>query len=89
VPVSIEYSSDSVSPCGVHATAGNVRRAAQGVSNQCTDLQMLGIELWGSYAEFVLCSCDNLYPLPDKIDMAEAAALAATVRWRSHSCTRP
>jgi len=39
---------------------------------------MLGIELWGSYAEFVCAPAYNLYPLPDKIDMAEAAALAAT-----------
>jgi len=39
---------------------------------------MLGIDLWGSYAEYVCAPAENLHPLPDSIDMVEAAALAAT-----------
>jgi len=49
-----------------------------GLDHQCADVRMLGIDLWGSYAEYVCAPAENLHPFPDTIDMVEAAALAAT-----------
>jgi len=45
---------------------------------QCSDLTMLGIHRWGSYAELVTVPADNLHEIPDDLSIADAAAMAAT-----------
>ena len=45
----------------------------------CADLQFLGYDVPGGYAQYVLVSDDNLIRLPDTIDFNSGAILACTV----------
>jgi len=59
-------------------TCGDCVSCRSGREYECTQLVMLGVHRWGSYAEFIRVPLDGLHALPDGIGMAEAAALAAT-----------
>ena len=59
-------------------TCGACASCRSGRDYECTQLEMVGIHRWGSYAEFTRVPAGSLHVLPDEIDMAEAAALAAT-----------
>ena len=59
-------------------TCGECVACRSGREYECTQLEMVGIHRWGSYAELTRVPADSLHVLPDGIEMAEAAALAAT-----------
>jgi D-arabinose 1-dehydrogenase-like Zn-dependent alcohol dehydrogenase len=59
-------------------TCGECVACRSGREHECTQLEMVGIHRWGSYAEFTAVPAGSLHVLPDGIEMAEAAALAAT-----------
>lgn len=59
-------------------TCGVCAACRSGRDYECIQLEMVGIHRWGSYAEFTRVPAGSLHVLPDEIDMAEAAALAAT-----------
>lgn len=59
-------------------TCGECASCRAGREYECTQLVMVGIHRWGSYAEFTRVPAGSLHLLPDGIGMAEAAALAAT-----------
>ena len=58
-------------------TCGQCPACRAGLEYECTDLEMIGIHRWGSYAQFVTVPVGNLHALPDDISLSEAAALAA------------
>ena len=59
-------------------TCGECVACRSGREHECTQLEMVGIHRWGSYAELTRVPAGSLHVLPDGIEMAEAAALAAT-----------
>ncbi len=59
-------------------TCGRCVACRSGRDPECTQLRMVGIHSWGSYAEFTRVPVENLHALPDDLGMAQAAALAAT-----------
>jgi L-gulonate 5-dehydrogenase len=61
-----------------HHTCGRCDACRAGLDGECTQLEIVGIHRWGSYAEYTCVHADELHLLPDDIGMAEAAALAAT-----------
>ena len=61
-----------------HHTCGRCAACRAGLDGECSELEIVGIHRWGSYAEFTSVHADGLHLLPDDIGMAEAAALAAT-----------
>jgi D-arabinose 1-dehydrogenase-like Zn-dependent alcohol dehydrogenase len=67
-------------PVGVmnHHTCGACAECRAGFTEDCSRLEVLGIHRWGSYADFTAVHAGGLRPLPHDLDMAEAAALAAT-----------
>lgn len=60
------------------STCGQCLACRSGREYECTDLRMVGIHTWGSYAELVVAPVRSLHLLPDDIGLTEAAALAAT-----------
>ncbi len=60
------------------STCGQCLACRSGREYECTNLRMVGIHTWGSYAEFAVAPSRSLHLLPDDIDLPEAAALAAT-----------
>ena len=67
-------------PVGVmnHHPCGACPECSAGFTEDCSRLEMLGIHRWGSYAEFTAVHADGPHPVPPDLDLAEAAALAAT-----------
>lgn len=61
-----------------HHTCGLCAACRAGLRDECSELEILGIHRWGSYAEFTCVHEDQLHLLPGELDLAEAAALAAT-----------
>lgn len=61
-----------------HHACGMCAECRAGFTEDCSRLEMLGIHRWGSYAEFAAVHADGLHLLPSGLDLAEAAALAAT-----------
>ncbi len=59
-------------------TCGECVACRSGREYECTQLEMVGIHRWGSYAELTRVPVGSLHVLPDGIEMSEAAALAAT-----------
>ena len=59
-------------------TCGDCAACRSGREPECTQLEMVGIHRWGSYAELTTVPAGSLHVLPDGIEMSEAAALAAT-----------
>ncbi len=59
-------------------TCGECAACRAGREYECTQLEMVGIHRWGSYAELTRVPASSLHVLPAGIGMAEAAALAAT-----------
>jgi NADPH:quinone reductase-like Zn-dependent oxidoreductase len=59
-------------------TCGECVACRSGREYECTQLEMVGIHRWGSYAEFTRVPAGSLHALPGGIGLAEAAALAAT-----------
>ena len=58
-------------------TCGRCAACRAGREHECTDLEMIGIHRWGSYAQFVAAPVSSLHALPQDITLGEAAALAA------------
>ncbi|WP_354568531.1 zinc-binding alcohol dehydrogenase family protein [Glaciihabitans sp. UYNi722] len=61
-----------------HHVCGVCAACRSGNDNECAELEMIGIHRWGSYAEYTSVHADQVHRLPAGIDLAEAAALAAT-----------
>jgi len=61
-----------------HHVCGHCAACLSGNDNECAELEMVGVHRWGSYAEYTSVHDDQLHELPDGLDLAEAAALAAT-----------
>lgn len=61
-----------------HHVCGHCAACLSGNDNECAELEMVGIHRWGSYAEYTSVHDDQLHVLPAGLDLAEAAALAAT-----------
>ena len=60
------------------STCGHCLACRSGREYECTELKMVGIHTWGSYAEYAVAPIVSLHPLPDDLGLVEAAALAAT-----------
>lgn len=60
------------------STCGHCLACRSGREYECTELKMIGIHTWGSYAEYAVAPVESLHALPEDIDLVEAAALAAT-----------
>jgi NADPH:quinone reductase-like Zn-dependent oxidoreductase len=60
------------------STCGECIACRSGREYECTQLEMVGIHRWGSYAELTTVPAGSLHVLPGGIEMSEAAALAAT-----------
>ena len=58
-------------------TCGSCTPCRSGRAFECAHLQMVGIHRWGSYADYTRVYVDALHLLPDGMDWAEAATLAA------------
>lgn len=61
-----------------HHVCGRCSACRSGASDDCSNLEMVGIHRWGSYAEYTSVHTDGLHTLPEDVDMVQAAALAAT-----------
>lgn len=61
-----------------HYACGWCPECLAGQVEDCSALVMVGIHRWGSYAEFVCIPASNVHPVPEDLDLVEAAAMAAT-----------
>jgi L-gulonate 5-dehydrogenase len=61
-----------------HHTCGRCGACRTGDRDNCDRLEMVGIHRWGTYAEYAVVHADGVHLLPDDLDLAHAAALAAT-----------
>lgn len=59
-------------------TCGHCLACRSGREYECSELRMVGIHRWGSYAEYATVPVDSLHVLPDDVSLVDAAALAAT-----------
>lgn len=59
-------------------TCGHCLACRSGREYECSELRMVGIHRWGSYAEYAAVPVDSLHALPEDMSLVEAAALAAT-----------
>jgi L-gulonate 5-dehydrogenase len=60
-----------------HVTCGVCARCVAGHDEVCEQLQLLGIDMAGSYAELVVTERRSVTALPDDLSVAQAGALAA------------
>ncbi|MFC4948371.1 alcohol dehydrogenase catalytic domain-containing protein [Pseudonocardia sp. GCM10023141] len=56
---------------------GECRACRTAREEACPQLRLVGVHRQGSYAEFCVVPAANVHPIPDDLDVAEAAALAA------------
>lgn len=61
-----------------HHACGHCAACRAGMEEECGRIEMTGIHRWGSYAEYASVHADTVHLIPDDLDFAEAAALAAT-----------
>ena len=61
-----------------HHTCGECAACRTGLEEECARIELVGIHRWGSYAEYASVHGATVHPVPDDLDLAEAAALAAT-----------
>lgn len=61
-----------------HYTCGECAACRAGLEEDCARFAMIGIHHWGSYAEYAAVPENTVHLIPDDLDLAEAAALAAT-----------
>jgi len=62
---------------------GRCAACAAGRDNQCVEYDVLGLRSDGGYAELISVPCENLIPIPDRVDDITAAAfpLAFLTAW--------
>ncbi|MDQ3982244.1 MAG: alcohol dehydrogenase catalytic domain-containing protein, partial [Actinomycetota bacterium] len=59
-------------------SCGACERCRAGEQSECTSFRMLGEHQAGTVAEVVRVPAGNVFPIPDHLDFAEAAALGVT-----------
>ena len=59
---------------GIHCQA--CQQCLAGNSSECSNHRMLGIHLWGGYAEYVKVPATNCVPIPNGISFAEATVVS-------------
>ena len=66
-------------------SCGRCRYCRQGRENLCERLVMLGNNIDGGYAEFVLVPASELVPLPDELPLEQASVIADAVSTPYHA----
>ncbi|MEU0922846.1 alcohol dehydrogenase catalytic domain-containing protein [Streptomyces malaysiensis] len=61
-----------------HHTCGHCASCRSGADEACEALRLLGIHRWGSYAQYTSMPQECVHPVPDDLDLYDAAAMAAT-----------
>ena len=80
----IAHGGDSEFPPGMRVMlqpglrCGACRACAEGRDNQCVRYDVLGLQSDGGYAELVSVPAENVIPIPDHIDVVQAAAFPLT-----------
>ena len=75
VPSGLEGTHTAVDPV---ITCGQCSECISGNSNHCENLEVIGLTCDGGFAEYVAVPIENLYPLPDNVDM-ESFTLAGAL----------
>jgi D-arabinose 1-dehydrogenase-like Zn-dependent alcohol dehydrogenase len=66
-----------VAGSALNSSCGACQACFDGHEEACSELRMLGIHSWGSYADYTTLAAESLRPLPDDMSPAQGAALAA------------
>ncbi|MEB2314248.1 MAG: zinc-binding dehydrogenase [Sorangiineae bacterium] len=66
-------------------TCGRCERCARGLEQFCDEVAMLGKDLPGGYAEYVVAPAANAVRLPDLLDPAEAAVMMCSTATALHA----
>jgi 6-hydroxycyclohex-1-ene-1-carbonyl-CoA dehydrogenase len=69
-------------------SCGRCRYCRQGRENLCDQLSMLGNNVDGAYAEYVVAPAAELVPVPDGIPLEQACVIADAVSTPYHAVTR-
>jgi 6-hydroxycyclohex-1-ene-1-carbonyl-CoA dehydrogenase len=69
-------------------SCGRCRYCRQGRENLCDQLAMLGNNIDGAYAEYVVVPAAELVPVPDTIPLEQASVVADAVSTPYHAVTR-
>jgi alcohol dehydrogenase, propanol-preferring len=69
-------------------TCGNCIMCSTGNDNYCKDAKMLGKNIDGGFAEFVVIPARNAFPFPDTIPYAQAALITDAVATPFHALKR-
>jgi NADPH2:quinone reductase len=68
--------------------SGTVEAVGAGVANLPPGLGVVAVPIFGGHAEKVLCPAARVFPLPDGVDLAEAAAVPVVFLTASYALTR-
>jgi NADPH:quinone reductase-like Zn-dependent oxidoreductase len=71
--VSGHKAGDRVAIYGVRF-CGHCHMCLAGIEGACANRRLMGVQLWGCFAEYALCGADQLLPLPAAITFETAAA---------------
>ena len=66
-------------------SCGRCRYCRAGRANLCDDLRMLGNNLDGAYAEYVLAPASEIFPLPDELPLESACLIADALSTPYHA----
>jgi 6-hydroxycyclohex-1-ene-1-carbonyl-CoA dehydrogenase len=69
-------------------SCGRCRYCRQGRENLCDQLAMLGNNIDGAYAEYVVVPAAELVPVPERIPLEQASVIADAVSTPYHAVTR-
>ncbi len=58
-------------------TCGHCTACTRGHDEACSSFALIGVDRQGCYAEYVVVPASNIFPVPDDLPLAHAAALAA------------
>lgn len=56
-------------------SCGRCRDCTQGDEADCAASTHIGLDRWGGYAEYIVVPATNVFPMPDNVSFAEAAAV--------------
>jgi L-gulonate 5-dehydrogenase len=66
---------------------GQCYACSVGKSNCCSNLTIIGNQLWGGYAEYVVAPAKNIYPVPADMPLWKAS-MAEPITIAIHACER-
>jgi NADPH2:quinone reductase len=68
--------------------SGTVESVGTGVANLSPGQRVVAVPIFGGHAEKVLCPATRVFPLPDGVDLTEAAAVPVIFLTASYALTR-